>query len=223
MSNDLNLIKVAIVIPAFNESQAIESVIKEISVYGTAIVVDDGSTDGTGKLAQIAGAILVTHKENRGYDAALSSGLARAITEGFSVAITLDGDGQHDPSLINGVICEFEAGADLVVGVRDQFQRFSETLFARISTLLWGIFDPLCGMKGYRLSKLINLEGLSTYASIGTELTIRGARSGWDIRQVEILTRRRIGKSRFGSGLSANFKILKALFLGIYFSNSLLR
>lgn len=208
--------RVAIVIPAFNESGTIESVVKGISAYGTAIVVDDGSTDGTGQLALTAGALVVSHDANRGYDSALASGLARAISEGFSVAITVDGDGQHEPSRIESVLREFESGADLVVGVRDRFQRFSESLFAQFSSVLWGIADPLCGMKGYRLSKLVGVPCLCTYPSIGTELTIRAARSGWDIRQVPMVTRDRIGKSRFGSGLLANWKIIKALYLAIH-------
>lgn len=212
----MKAVKVAIVIPAFNESEAIMSVVGGISDYGTAIVVDDGSTDGTGRLAQNAGAFVVTHEVNCGYDAALASGLARAMTEGFDVAITVDGDGQHDPSRINGVLHELEDGADLVVGVRDRFQRVSESLFSYVANVLWGISDPLCGLKGYRLSKLRSIDSLCTYPSIGTELTIHAARSGWDIRQVSIFTRERQGDSRFGSGLRANWLIYRAMIRGIF-------
>lgn len=220
MNSNGRAIKVAIVIPALNESEAIESVVTGISAYGTAIVVDDGSTDGTGRLARTAGALLVTHEANCGYDAALASGLARAIAEGFDVAITVDGDGQHDPSRIESVVREFEDGADLVVGVRDRLQRVSETLFARVANVLWGISDPLCGMKGYRLSKLRAVGSLCTYPSIGTELTIRAARSGWDIRQVPVATRERKGSSRFGSGIRANWKIFQAMLRGLSWSRS---
>jgi glycosyltransferase involved in cell wall biosynthesis len=209
-------VKVAIVIPAFNESEAIISVVTGISAYGTAIVVDDGSNDGTGRLAQTAGAFVVTHGVNRGYDAALASGLARAMTEGFDFAITVDGDGQHDPSRIDGVLRELVDGADLVVGVRDHFQRVSESLFAYVANVLWGISDPLCGLKGYRLSKFRSIGSLCTYPSIGTELTIHAARSSWDIRQVPISTRERQGSSRFGSGLRANWLIFRAMTQGIF-------
>ena len=215
----MKTIKVAIVIPAFNESETIKAVLAGIIAYGTAIVVDDGSTDSTGRLAQEAGAAVVTHEVNRGYDAALASGLARAMAEEFDVAITVDGDGQHDPSRIESVLRELKDGADLVVGVRDRFQRVSETLFANVANVLWGISDPLCGFKGYRLSKLESLSSLCTYPSLGTELTIHAARSSWDIRQVSIATLERQGSSRFGSGLHANLLIFRAMIRGIFCRN----
>jgi glycosyltransferase involved in cell wall biosynthesis len=217
----MKTLKVAIVIPAFNESNAISNVINEISNYGKAIVVDDGSTDNTAQLAFSAGALVVTHIKNYGYDSAIASGLGRAITEGFDIAITLDADGQHIPSHINNILLELHNGADLVVGVRDKFQRVSETIFARISNFLWSIQDPLCGMKGYNLSKIKFIKKLSTYSSIGTELTIRAARSGWVIRQIPITTREREGKSRFGSGLYSNWLIFRAMIFGILFASSI--
>ncbi len=215
MSN-LKSLKVAFVIPALNEAAAIASVVKGITPYGKVIVVNDGSTDGTGEVAQSAGAIVVTHSVNKGYDAALASGLEKAILEGFEVAITVDGDGQHDVSGITNVLYELNAGADLVVGTRNRFQRISEVIFAYVARKLWAISDPLCGMKGYRLSKLKTIGQLHTYPSIGTELILMAARKKWQIRQVPALTHERKGHSRFGSGLRANWLIIKALFLGLF-------
>jgi hypothetical protein len=106
-------------------------------------------------------------------------------------------------------------GADLVIGIRDRYQRVSETIFAKTAKILWDITDPLCGMKAYRLSKLKGIDSMCSYPSIGTELAIRAVRSGWDIRQVAVKTRERNGKSRFGAGLYANWLILRAMFLGL--------
>jgi len=100
MSAKLNSSRVAIVIPAFNESKMIASVVTGLSAYGVPIVVNDGSTDNTEQLARDAGAIVVSHTLNSGYDKAIASGLARAIAEGFDFAITADGDGQHQPTYI---------------------------------------------------------------------------------------------------------------------------
>ncbi len=86
---------------------------------------------------------------------------------------------------------ELEAGTDLVVGVRDRFQRISETLFAFVARTLWRIADPLCGMKGYKLSKLKTIDQLHTYPSIGTELTLLAARRKWEVGS---------GKWEVGSG-----------------------
>jgi hypothetical protein len=82
--------------------------------------------------------------------------------------------------------------------------------------MLWGITDPLCGMKGYRLLKLRDVVDLCSYTSIGTELTIRAVRSNWDIRQVAVKTRDRKDKSRFGSGFFANWLIFRALVIGLF-------
>jgi hypothetical protein len=127
----------------------------------------------------------------------------------------LDGDGQHEPLLIESFLFELMDGADLVIGIRDRYQRVSETIFAKTAKILWGITDPLCGMKGYRLSKLKGIDSMCSYPSIGTELAIRAVRSGWNIRQVAVKTRERNGKSRFGAGLYANWLILRAMFLGL--------
>lgn len=208
------LVNIAIVIPALNESEVIAAVVEGVSGYGSVILVDDGSKDNTGNIARTAGALVVTHETNRGYDAALASGLAKAISEGFDIAIIVDGDGQHDPTRIENFVRELQEGADLVVGVRDELQRPSEIFFARVADYLWGISDPLCGMKGYDLSKLKTLPTLCSYTSVGTELVIRAARLGWRIQQVPVSTSRRKDCSRFGSGFYVNWLIFRAMMLG---------
>ena len=79
MNLDMKLARVAIVIPAFNESATISEVVSAISALGIAIVVNDGSHDKTEQLAREAGALVVSHEVNLGYDLALASGLAKAI------------------------------------------------------------------------------------------------------------------------------------------------
>jgi glycosyltransferase involved in cell wall biosynthesis len=220
MNFEMKRSRVAIVIPALNESEAIVAVVTGISDYGVAIVVNDGSTDNTGHLAISAGALVVSHEVNRGYDAALASGLARAVAEDFEFAITVDGDGQHEPARIESLLRELLDGADLVIGIRERYQRVSEALFACLTAALWGISDPLCGMKGYRLSKLKGVGRLCSYPSIGTELTIRAARSGWNVRQVRVTTRDRKDRSRFGAGLNANWLIFRAMLLGLIWARA---
>ncbi len=205
----------ALVIPAFNEAVSIAGVVTAMSQYGQPIVVDDGSSDGTGAVAREAGAIVLTHACNRGYDRALESGLNRAVRDGFVQVVTLDADGQHHPDVIASVLGQMALGVDMVVGVRDKHQRFSERVFASAARWLWGIEDPLCGVKVYRVDLLRAIGTLSTYSSIGTELAVRGARSGWRIAQVPIRTTRRDGASRFGMGFGPNMRILNALILGL--------
>ena len=204
------------VLPALNECETIGNVVSSLLKYADVVVVDDGSTDETGALACSAGAIVLTHSVNQGYDQALQTGLLWAATHNFRYAITLDADGQHIASSIGVFMQSLQAGADLVIGVRDHKQRWAESFFSLISKLLWDIDDPLCGMKGYKLD-LLRAEGrFDTYSSIGTEFCIRAARSGCVIDQVPVQILSRIGTSRFGGCLFSNIRIMRALVIGIF-------
>jgi glycosyltransferase involved in cell wall biosynthesis len=213
-----NLDSFAIVVPAYNEAKSIAQVLDAVAEYGIPIVVDDGSIDETSNICRAIGVVLVVHERNRGYDAALESGLFKAIELGFDFAITVDADGQHNVSVINDFKRELSSGADLVVGVRDKCQRFSEKVFSVVGYFLWGIRDPLCGMKGYKLDVLLRARSFSSYDSIGTEFSVRCAKSDLQIASLPVLTRSRVGESRFGSGLISNVRIIIALLKVILFS-----
>ncbi len=203
--------RIAILIPALNEEATIGHVVERVSAYGVAIVIDDGSTDKTADLATSAHALIVRHALNLGYDAALSSGMAAAKARGFEYAITIDADGQHNPTQLISFIQQLEAGYDVVVGIRDRKARFSEVVFSYVAQRLWKIFDPLCGMKGYRLAWYDRVGLFSSFKSIGTELAIRIVAGGGTYSQIPITTRERKDNPRFGNRIVANFRILKAL------------
>ena len=205
--------RVAVVIPAFNEAASIACVVESARRWGTCVVVDDGSTDGTARLAQAAGALIVRHERNRGYDGALDSGFRRASEEGCDVIISLDADGQHDPALAGQFIAAIEAGADVVLGVRSRRARVGEHVFAVYTRLRWGIRDPLCGLKAYRASVFRALGHFDSYRSIGTELMLFAACGGLRIEQIPFEVRDREGQPRFGRRLAANYRILRALLL----------
>lgn len=207
--------RLAVVIPAFNEAGAIAKVIEGARHFGIVVVVDDASTDATAAVAAASGADVVRQSENGGYDRALDAGARRAKALGCSVFITMDADGQHDPELIPIFLERMRAGADVVIGARDRFQRFGEWAFALSGRWLWGIRDPMCGMKCYRMDLYDDLGHFDSYQSIGTELAIYAARSGRQLANTPIKIRPRRGASRFGAGWRANKRILRALALGI--------
>lgn len=190
--------------------------IRSAAPYGLPIVVDDGSCDGTADEARAAGADVVVHQENRGYDEALNSGFARAAALDCDFVITLDADGQHDPAVLGEFVGGVTQGADVVVGIRDRRARWAETAFALVTAGMWGIRDPLCGFKAYRMEVWRELGRFDGYGSIGTELTLFAAKTGKRIRQIPIRTKERNGAPRFGRRLEANVRILRALWLGVW-------
>ncbi len=207
--------RIAVIIPAFNEARTIEQVVSQVMQYGSPLVVDDASSDRTGELAEKAGAILVRHEANQGYDAALNSGFAEALKRGFDIGITMDADGQHQASLLPNYISLLRDTVDVVIGVRPSKARIAESIFALITTLRYGIRDPLCGMKGYRMHVYKKLGHFGSYGSVGTELVIFSAKQGYRLAQVDVPIKKRDGASRFGSTIKANLRISKAIILGL--------
>lgn len=205
--------RIGIVVPALNEERSIGAVIELCLRYGTPIVVDDGSTDRTAAVAREVGATVVSHPANRGYDAALDSGFSEAANMGNELVVTIDADGQHNPEMIGRFLALLEAEADVVIGVRDKRPRLAEHCFAALTRVLYGIRDPLCGMKGYRMPVYRALGHFDSYGSIGTELALFAARKGYRIAQVPLSVRDRADAPRFGRMLHANWKILRAMFL----------
>lgn len=208
--------EIALVIPAFNEAASIGPVVEKASVYGQVIVVNDGSSDRTEAVAKQAGALVVTHSHNQGYDAALNSGCAKADALGMKVIITLDADGQHDPDLVSRFIESIMAGHDIVVGARNCHARFSETLFSWYTNIRFGLKDPLCGMKAYRTEVYRALGHFDSYKSIGTELAIFAFKSHYRTAQICFKVKERIGEPRFGRALIANYKILRAMLFSFW-------
>jgi glycosyltransferase involved in cell wall biosynthesis len=110
----------AVVIPCLDEAATIAALVREAGRHlPIVMVVDDGSTDGTARLAAAAGAEVIVHPVNRGKGAALKTGLSLAFQRGLSWAVTLDGDGQHQAQDIPALLaCAERTGARLVVGNR---------------------------------------------------------------------------------------------------------
>ncbi len=207
--------EVAIVIPALNEAATIGQVVKSVTGIARVIVVDDGSSDDTGEIAGKNGADVVRLDINRGYDGALQAGFERADALKCDYVITLDADGQHPQEMISAYIDQLEGGMDLVLGVRDKLQRFSEHVFAFLASRFFKISDPLCGMKGYRLTLYRALGHFDSYGSVGTELALHAVSSGAKFIQLPIETRERADQPRFSRIVRANWIILRAAIIGI--------
>jgi glycosyltransferase involved in cell wall biosynthesis len=108
------------VIPCFNEEATIGSVVIRTKRHvDKVLVVDDGSTDDTVRIAKEAGATVISHKTNKGKSAGIKTGFKYALINGFDYVVTIDGDGQHNPDEIPVVLDNLQNnGHDITIGVR---------------------------------------------------------------------------------------------------------
>jgi glycosyltransferase involved in cell wall biosynthesis len=155
-------------IPVYNEERYLESVLTEVLRYaGDVLVVDDGSTDGTPeRLRAFPNIQVIRHPTNRGYGAGLKSAFDRAVEAGYDGLVTLDCDGQHEPSMIPEVASLLDR-ADIVSGSRylQVFDPAQAPPEARrrinVEVTRWlneclglSLTDAFCGFKAYRTSVL---------------------------------------------------------------------
>jgi glycosyltransferase involved in cell wall biosynthesis len=154
-------LRIAVVVPAFQAATSVGAVVaRTLATVPAArvIVVDDGSTDGTGSVASAAGASVIRHDANRGKGAALRSGVAEVATRQGSVIVTLDADGQHPPEEIPRLLAPIAEGrADLVLGARARTaamplgRRLTNRLSAALASRIGGqsIPDAQTGFRAF--------------------------------------------------------------------------
>ncbi len=192
--------RVLTTIPVYNEERYVESVLHEVRRYSPHIlVVNDGSTDGTPeKLAGESGIEIITHAENRGYGAALISAFDFTLRHGYDVLVTMDCDGQHEPSRIP-VLLEAIHDACIVSGSRylRDFRQDSPAPHDRryinhqITSELnqrynLQITDAFCGFKAYRREALEKLHITETSWGMPLQLWVQTARAGLRIKEVAV-------------------------------------
>ena len=161
------------------------------------IVVDDGSADGTVRVAESAGARVVRQTPNQGKGAALRTGFRHALEEGAEAVVTLDADGQHDPAEIPGFVAAFQTGRpEIVIGCRDfgampPLRRLANTLGSLVLRLALGVRIP-DNQSGYRLVGRRVMEAMTSSAESGFEFEVEMIaeclRRGWRIEWVPIRT-----------------------------------
>jgi len=213
----LNKPKIAVVIPAINEETTIHQVIKSILDRGLSpIVVDDGSTDKTAKIAKEAGALVISHDINKGYESALSTGVHAAAEKKYDLVATFDADGQLDPNdIIKFALVLDSKKCDLVIGIRNYRNRYSEYLLSMLGRIRFGIKDPLCGLKLYRLKSAIQCFPFDSCKLVGMELAFKMIERGSSFYELPIKVVRRDGESRYGSSFRGEVRILNSFFRAI--------
>jgi len=185
-------------LPAYNEETAIGSVILKTKQYADKVVViDDGSTDDTVTIAQLAGAEIVRHERNKGYGAAIQSCFNVAKAENADVMVILDADGQHYaeeiPKLINPVLNE---GYDFVIGSRflnkdtklPYYRKLGIQFLTKCTTISMeqAITDSQSGFRAYSKNAINKLQSSIKGMGIGSELIISAHEAGLKIQEVPI-------------------------------------
>lgn len=151
------MLKVIVVIPAYNEEGKIGNVVqKALSTVDAVLVIDDGSKDNTYYEAKNSGATVIRHKKNEGAGSAIRSGIEYSIKKNFDVCVPLSGDDQDDPKEIEKLIRHISNGYDFVQGSR--YLRGGKTidipLFRLFSTKAFSIFFSL--VTGYPIKDASN-------------------------------------------------------------------
>lgn len=194
----------SIVIPAKNEAASIGKVVsaaREAWPDAEVIVVDDGSSDNTGEVAAEAGASLVTHPESLGNGAAVKAG-AR-VAQGDIIAF-MDGDGQHDPKELDGLLQKLDEGYDMAVGARDSGSHanvgrlFANGFYNGVASFLTGRRIPDL-TSGFRVARAHLFKEflylLPNGFSYPTTITMAFLRSGYPVTFEPIKAAKRVGKS----------------------------
>jgi len=186
-----------ICIPAFNESDFIENVVKESLEYVDKVIVcDDGSTDDTANLAKAAGAIVISHKKNKGYGAAITTLFNYARDEKAEIMITLDGDGQHTPSQVPSLIDAINShDVDVSIGSRflgdTSASNYRKTGIKIITSAVnYGtnlkISDSQSGFRAYSKNAIDAIHPTEEGMAVSTEILLKISNKGLSIAEVPI-------------------------------------
>jgi len=186
-----------VLVPTYNNHATVADVVRRAAALDLAVlVVDDGSTDGTGDRAREAGAEVIVHPINRGKGRALLTGWAAAAERGWSHAVTVDADAQHPPEEIPALLEAMRAEPDaLVVGCRDMHSenvpRSSRVGRAVSDFMLWAAAshelegerpDSQCGFRVYPLQHVLALGMTGRRYEFEMEILVRAAWQGVPLR-----------------------------------------
>ena len=197
---------ICLVIPAYNAAATIVAVVEEtLSLGFPLLVVDDGSTDGTAERLVGLNVEVKRYPRNRGKGAALRTGFSWAVENGYSAVITLDSDGQHDPSAIPRLLAAaMEGNFDILIASRAS--QFGEMAGLRNSWNRFGVWcvkkktgfeitDSQSGFRYYSTRILRNIELTADGYALEMEVLMKAWRAGLTIGSLPIAARVADGRS----------------------------
>ncbi len=230
--------KIAVVIPCFNEEQSIERVVasvvslkKETGLDLLAVVVDDRSTDGSLALARRLDCAVLALPINLGIGGAVQTGIRFAFENGFDLALQMDGDGQHPASEIPKLLAVFEKDglADVAIGSRflekEGFQssaarRVGIRYFSGLTNLLFGkrITDPTSGFRAFNRRAMAVIAGFYPDKFPEPEILVHFFHNKLKVVETPVVMSGRLGGVSSISSWKSVYYMLKVT-LGILFSH----
>ncbi|MFA6147223.1 MAG: glycosyltransferase family 2 protein [bacterium] len=221
-----------VVIPAYNEEETIAEVVRGLVAENLGVdilVVDDGSSDGTGRILRGLPVTVVTHPVNLGYGAAVQTGMFYAVREGYDYLALMDADGQHVPSQVRLLLDELGKGSDMVIGSRFAgdtdvykvpfFRRAGIRFFSFLAHALGGIDirDVTSGFQAMRRSVFEFLSREYPVDSPDAEVIVMLGRKRFKVTEVAASVRERQGGksmySNLGTAMYYPFKSVLSSFI----------
>lgn len=209
VSLDTKIVKTfCVLICAHNEADRIEEVVRATlkQTPCNVVVIDDGSTDGTGDLAERAGAYVLRNPKNLGKGAALKRGFELIRERNCDAVIVVDGDGQHNPSEIQCFLDAYErTHIPILIGNRMAnttgmpfLRKWTNRFMSRVLNRLTKIYvaDPPCGFRFYRTDILPFIMSDEQRFSFEFDILIHAALRGIRVDSVRISTIYHKGKRR---------------------------
>ena len=204
MSMDENVelnkqIKIAVGLPAFNEEENIGKIIAQLSNKSYSVIVcNDGSSDSTGIIAEKMGAIMINHRKNLGYGAAIGSIFKKAREDKFDILVTFDSDGQHRISDIEKIIEPIQNKiSDIVIGSRftgdgkadmPKYRKLGIKVITDLVNSQTGkkITDSQSGFRAYNSKVLAQINPSESGMGVSTEILIKADKQKLKIKEIPI-------------------------------------
>ena len=190
--------KITIGIPAYNEEKNIASIITKLKkITNSIIVCDDGSSDMTSEISKNLGAVVISHKKNMGYGAAINSIFQKSKEMKSDLLVTFDADGQHRVEDIEKVVEPIKNNdADLVIGSRfldekshiPNYRKIGIKVITQVTnaSIKKKLTDSQSGFRAYNQGVLSQISPSDMGMGISTEILIKSSSKGLRIMEVPI-------------------------------------
>jgi len=192
------MLKITIGLPAYNEEKNIASVITKLKkITDSIIVCDDGSSDMTSEISKNLGAVVISHKKNMGYGAALRTIFQKSVELDSDILVTFDADGQHRIEDINKILQPLENNeADVVIGSRfldnkskiPNYRKIGIKVITKVTnaSLKKKLTDSQSGFRAYNKQALTQISPSEMGMGISTEILIKASSKGLRIAEIPI-------------------------------------